>query len=104
MHQVANSNYTATVLQTAQANNVPLLDMQTRVIEMANKQTPGDWQNLWLAVDPKQYPYYQGRSGTLMKPDVTHFQKQGAEAVADLVLDELKAQKSLSKLSQVLTQ
>jgi|GEM_PF-377248 len=95
-------DYTATVRQTAQANKVPLLDMQTRVIDMANKQAEGEWQNLWLAVDPEQYPYYKGRSGTVMKPDVTHFQKQGAEAVADLVFDEIKAQKSLAKLSKVI--
>ena len=95
-------DYTATVRQTAEANKVPLLDMQTRVINMANKQAEGEWQNLWLAVDPEQYPYYKGRSGTIMKPDVTHFQKQGAEAVADLVFEEVKAQKSLSKLSQVI--
>lgn len=96
-------DYTATVRQTAQANKVPLLDMQTRVMEMANQQAEGEWQNLWLVVDPNKHPYYQGRSGTFEKPDVTHFQKQGAEAVADLVLDEISAQKSLSKLSQVLT-
>ncbi len=95
-------DYTATVRQTAQANKVPLLDMQTRVIDMANKQAEGEWQNLWLAVDPEQYPYYKGRSGSVMKPDVTHFQKQGAEAVADLVFEEIKAQKSLTKLSQVI--
>ncbi|WP_165312312.1 pectinesterase family protein [Vibrio ziniensis] len=97
-------DYTATVRQTAEANNVPLLDMQTRVIDMANESSRGEWQNIWLAVDPKQYPYYQGKTGSIDKPDVTHFQKQGAEAIADLVLKEIKAQKSLSKLSQVIAQ
>ncbi len=95
-------DYTATVRQTAQANNVPLLDMQTRVIDMANSNAKGEWHDLWLVVDPKQYPYYEGRSGTFKKPDVTHFQKQGAEAVADLVFEEVKAQKTLSKLTQVI--
>ncbi|MFG0772202.1 pectinesterase family protein [Vibrio plantisponsor] len=95
-------DYTATVHQTAQANKVPLLDMQTSVIEMANNKAAGEWQNLWLAVDPNQYPYYQGKTGSIEKPDVTHFQKRGADAIADLVLEEIKAQKSLSKLSQVI--
>jgi len=95
-------DYTATVRQTAQKNEVPLLDMQTRVITMANKTTEGEWQHLWLAVDPKQYPYYEGRTGSISKPDITHFQKQGAEVIAELVLNEIKEQKSLSKLSQLI--
>ncbi len=95
-------DYTTTVRQTAQENKVPLLDMQTRVITMANKTAEGEWQNLWLAVDPKEYPYYEGKTGTIDKPDVTHFQKQGAEAIADLVFNEIKAQKSLTKLSQLI--
>ncbi len=96
-------DYTATVRQTAQENQVPLLDMQTRVIEMANQLARGEWQNMWLVVDPKQYPYYQDRSGTFEKPDVTHFQKQGAEAIADLVVAEIKAHPSLSKLDQMIS-
>ncbi len=96
-------DYTDTVRQTARTNQVPLLDMQTRVIEMANQQAQEEWKNLWLVVDPKQYPYYQGRSGTIDKPDVTHFQEHGAKVVADLVLEEINAQQSLSELSLVLT-
>ncbi|SDG81859.1 pectinesterase [Vibrio xiamenensis] len=96
-------DYTATVRQTALENQVPLLDMQTRVLTMANQKAPDEWKNLWLVVDPSQYPYYEGRSGTLVKPDVTHFQKDGAEAVADLVAEALKAHKSLSKLTDKLT-
>ncbi len=91
-------DYTATVRQTASENDVPLLDMQTRVIDMANATAEGEWKNLWLAVDPEQYPYYEGRTGSLDKPDVTHFQKHGAETVADLVFEAIGEEDELSKL------
>ncbi len=95
-------SYTDTVRQTAAANQVPLLDMQTRVMDTANSKQKGEWQDLWLVVDADKYPYYQGKSGTAKKPDVTHFQQQGAEMVAELVLEEIKAQPALLTLSQKL--
>lgn len=95
-------DYTQTVRQTALANAVPLLDIQNRMISEVNAQAPDTWQQLWLAVDPNQYPYYQDRTGTRAKPDVTHFQRQGAETVAEIVIDEIKAHQTLSTLSHKL--
>lgn len=97
-------DYSATVRQTAQKNHIPLLDIQNLVIEKVNTTTNDKWQNIWLAVDPKQYPYYEDHTGSLTKPDTTHFQKHGAEEIADLVRQEIQGQKALSQLSETLTQ
>ncbi|WP_238787767.1 pectinesterase family protein [Vibrio furnissii] len=83
-------SYYQTVLDTARLHQVPVLDIQQRMIEATNQQ--GDWRHLWLAVDPNDYPYYQGRTGSLDKPDTTHFQQAGAQLVAELVWDEMRAQ------------
>ncbi|MEI8631181.1 hypothetical protein P4S72_01870 [Vibrio sp. PP-XX7] len=92
-------SYTQTVRDTAKLHHIPLLDMQSRVIEMANMTKGDEWKSLWLAVDPNQYPYYKGRTGRIDKPDTTHFQKKGAETIAKLVVDEIKANLALSKLA-----
>lgn len=95
-------DYSQTVKDTAKANHVPLLDMQSRMIDAANKQGKDVWKTYWLAVDPDIYPYYKNRSGRLDKPDTTHFQEKGAETVAKLVIDEIKANSALSELARKL--
>ncbi|MEH0740646.1 pectin esterase [Vibrio cholerae] len=93
-------DYTQTVRQTSRDNKIPLLDVQNRLVDLANLGEQGEWQSLWLVVDPERYPYYQGRSGTAIKPDVTHFQARGANWVADVVIDEIHQQESLGGLSR----
>jgi pectinesterase len=95
-------NYTQTVKDTAKTHHVPLLDLQTRVIQMANNTTGNQWKSLWLAVDPHRYPYYQGRTGTLQKPDTTHLQQKGADAVAKLVIHEIKDNPALTELARLI--
>ncbi|WGY45473.1 pectinesterase family protein [Vibrio sp. ABG19] len=93
-------SYYQTVLDTAQYHQLPLLDIQQRVVSAANQH--GNWRQLWLAVDSAEFPYYLGRTGSLEKPDTTHFQQQGAEMVADLVLDEIQRNQALKKLARKL--
>ncbi|MCE0493581.1 pectinesterase family protein [Vibrio salinus] len=96
-------SYTQTVKDTAAKHHVPLLDMQSRVIEMANRTSGDEWKKLWLAVDPEKYPFYKTRSsGTLKKPDTTHFQEKGANKVAQLVVKEIKHTNALSELTHYL--
>lgn len=58
---------------------------------MANKKAAGKLQFL--------YTCYEGCSNNVMKSDVTHLEKQSESTVADLVFDEVKAQKYFPKLS-----
>lgn len=95
-------SYTQTVKDTAKANNIPLLDMQSKVIAAANAKGDDVWKTYWLGVDPAQYPYYKARTGRLDKPDTTHFQKTGAEVVAKLVIKEVKANPALTELANKL--
>ncbi|WP_217554909.1 pectinesterase family protein [Vibrio metschnikovii] len=93
-------SYYQTVLDTAKKEQVPLLDIQQRMITAANEY--GDWRSLWLAVDPEHYPYYRERTGSLSKPDTTHFQRQGAEMVVEIVLDEIRRHPKLTLLAEQL--
>ncbi|WP_432454235.1 pectinesterase family protein [Agarivorans sp. QJM3NY_29] len=95
-------SYTQTVKDTAKANHVPLLDMQSKVIAAANQKGEDVWKTYWLAVDPAEYPFYKNRTGRLDKPDTTHFQQTGAEVVAKLVLKEIKSNRDLSALAEKL--
>jgi len=95
-------SYTQTVKDTAKANHVPLLDMQSRVIEAANKKGEDVWKIYWLAVDPERYTYYKNRTGRIDKPDTTHFQRAGAEMVANLFIEEIKANPDLTDLAKKL--
>ncbi|SHO55791.1 pectinesterase family protein [Vibrio quintilis] len=96
-------SYTQTVKDTAAKHHIPLLDMQSRVRDMANQTKGDEWKHLWLAVDPEEYPFYKTRSsGTLKKPDTTHFQEKGARKIAKLVVKEIKHTDALNQLSAYL--
>ncbi|WP_421848670.1 pectinesterase family protein [Marinomonas sp.] len=91
-------DYIQTVKDTAKANNIVYLDLEARTIELANELGEPDWKSYWLAVDSAVYPYYKNRTGRLDKPDTTHFQEKGANAVAKLVIEEIKKQPELQEL------
>lgn len=92
-------DYTQTIEDTARANNVPLLDIESATIKLANKVGEAHWKDYWLAVDPSVYPYYKGRTGRLDKPDTTHFQEKGANAVAKLVSQAISQSPTLQPLA-----
>lgn len=92
-------DYSQTIRDTARANGIPLIDIETKTIRFANAHEP-DWKNYWLAVDPAKYPWYATQSsGTLAKPDTTHFQEAGARAVAGMVAEGIKETPELSALA-----
>ncbi|WP_119155138.1 rhamnogalacturonan acetylesterase [Caldimonas tepidiphila] len=104
----ATGNYSQTVLDTAAANEVAAVDLDAKSIAFFNSigtgsgGTPGQagWRDYYLAVaDTARYPFY-GKltatggpvSGHFLNGDRTHFQERGAEAVAELIVAEIKAQ------------
>ena len=96
-------NYTQTIKDTATANAVPLIDLEAASIRFANGLAKDDWKNYWLVVDPAINSFYaNGVAGSPQAPDGTHFQKNGAEAIAELVAREIKANRELKKLGEYL--
>jgi lysophospholipase L1-like esterase len=94
-------DYTQTIKDTATANAVPLIDLEAASIQFANELNADDWKNYWLVVDPAINRFYgNGVAGSTQLPDGTHFQKNGAEAMAELVAREIKANKELKKLAE----
>lgn len=92
-------DYSQTIRDTAKANKLPLIDIEAQTIAFAN-QHQADWKNYWLAVDPAKYPWYATQSsGTLAKPDTTHFQEAGARAVAAMVAQGIKNAPELKALA-----
>ncbi|MBS1209286.1 MAG: hypothetical protein H6R19_1684 [Proteobacteria bacterium] len=95
-------DYSRTIKDTARANKIPLIDIEARTIAFANAHQ-ADWKNYWLAADPAKYSFYaKESSGTLAKPDTTHFQEAGARAVAGMVAQGIKDTPELAKLAQIL--
>lgn len=92
-------NYSQTIRDTAKADKLPLIDIEAKTIAFANAHE-SDWTNYWLAVDPAKYPWYAKQSsGTLAKPDTTHFQEAGARAVAAMVAQGIKETPELKALA-----
>lgn len=96
-------DYSATIRHTAQVNHVPLLDIEQATIAMANQLGEQHWKEDWLAVDPANYPYYaDGKTGTAQKPDTTHLQQRGAQAIAHLVHTAIAQDPQLKTLAHLL--
>lgn len=96
-----SGDYIETVKRTAQDKQIPLIDLEALSIEFANAHAT-DWQNYWLVVDPEdsRYPYYKTQSsGTILKPDTTHFQQRGAKEMARLIAAAIKQHPQLQALS-----
>lgn len=92
-------DYSQTIKDTARANKLPLIDIEAKTIAFANAHQ-ADWKDYWLAADPAKYPYYaKESSGTLDKPDTTHFQEAGARAVAGMVAQGIKETPELAALA-----
>ena len=94
-------DYTQTIKDTATANAVPLIDLEAASIQFVNGLATDEWKNYWLVVDPAINRFYaNGVAGSTQAPDGTHFQKNGAEAMAELVAKEIKVNKELKKLAE----
>ncbi|TLV19162.1 rhamnogalacturonan acetylesterase [Klebsiella indica] len=99
-----SGDYIATIKQTAERNQVPLIDLEQATIDFANAH-PNDWMDYWLAVDANdpRYPWYKTqKSGIRTHPDTTHFQQKGAEAVAEIVARRIRQTPQLQELANKL--
>jgi len=96
-------DYSRTVKDTAVSQQLPLIDLEAKTIAFANAHEK-DWRDYWLAIaDFKQYPYYATQSsGTFDKPDTTHFQHKGADAVAAMVAEGIKETPALKAYAALL--
>jgi len=94
-------DYSQTIRDTARAKSVPLIDLETKTIAFANAHA-NDWQDYWLVVvDTVQFPLYATQTaGTPAAPDTTHFQENGARAMAALVAQGIKETPQLQALAQ----
>lgn len=94
-------DYSQTIRDTARANGVPLVDLEAKTIAFANAHAH-DWQDYWLVVgDTVQFPWYATQTaGTRAAPDTTHFQENGARAMAALVAQGIKETPQLQALAQ----
>lgn len=98
-------DYSETIRYTAQVNHIPFLDIEKATITLANQLGEQHWKDDWLAVDPASYPYYaDGKTGTLHKPDTTHLQQHGAQAIAQLVFNAIEQDPQLKTLAHLLAQ
>lgn len=96
-------NYTQTVIDTAIKNKVPLIDMQQILLDLVNQENL-NWRDIWLVVDPTKYPYYKDKTGSLNKPDTTHFQENGAKKLTEQFISKIKLRGELDPLDKILAQ
>lgn len=94
-------DYSQTIRDTARANGVPLIDLEAKSIRFANAHAH-DWRDYWLVVaDTAKFPWYATQTaGTPAAPDTTHFQENGARAMAALVAQGIKETPQLQALVQ----
>ncbi|PUA26296.1 MAG: pectin acetylesterase [Cellvibrio sp. 79] len=92
-------DYSETIKTIAQLHKLPLIDLETASISFANKVGEPGWRNYWLVIDPAINPFYANNAaGSTQAPDGTHFQKNGAEAMAELVAEAIKKNTDLTAL------
>ena len=106
-------NYSKTVLDTATANSVASVDLDTKSIAFMNSigvgtggaEATGGWRDYHLAVkDFVTYPYYASVTvtGHYLNADRTHFQENGAVKVASMIVEGIKESSSLTALTALL--
>ncbi len=98
----APGNYSRTVVQTAAANDVAVIDVDAASVAFFNSlgvgtggaTATGGWRDHYLAVsDPVAFPFYAAvtTTGHYLNADRTHFQESGAVTIAGLVAAGVKA-------------
>ncbi len=94
-------DYTDTIKTTAKLHQLPLIDLEAASMNFANKVGEPGWRNYWLVVDPAINPFYTNNAaGSTQVPDGTHFQKNGAEAMAKMVADAIRNNPELAELQK----
>ena len=96
-------DYAETIRTTARLHRVPLIDLETASMNFANKVGEPGWRQYWLVVDPAVNPFYANNiAGSIQVPDGTHFQKNGADAMAELVAEGIREHPQLQTLAKQL--
>lgn len=96
-------DYSQTIMDLARAEKLPVIDLGSASINFANSVGEPGWRNYWLVVDKSINPYYSDTmGGSTQLPDGTHFQKNGAEAMAKLTADLIKQNPDLRELAKKL--
>jgi lysophospholipase L1-like esterase len=102
-HYAFVGDYSQTIQDLARAHQVPIIDLEAASIDFANRVGEPGWRNYWLVVDKSVNPYYGDTVyGSSQVPDGTHFQKNGAEAMAKLAAELIKKNPALQPLAQQL--
>lgn len=98
----ATGDYAQTIKELAKKYQVPLLDLEQASRDFANSMEKDVWKNYWLVVDSRIYPFYKNQPGSIEIPDGTHFQKNGADKMAELILQSIKENSETSSLSKII--
>jgi lysophospholipase L1-like esterase len=83
--QETHVGYSPLVLQVAQQNNVPVIDLDKLSRELLQEFGEDKSKFLFLQLEPGEHPNYP--SG---KDDNTHFNELGARKIAQIVLQEIR--------------
>lgn len=81
-----HGEYVIAVRQIAQAQKVPLLDLERRSRELIQKLGPELSKKLYMWIEPGEF-----MSVPEGKKDDTHFNAYGASRICDLAVDEMRA-------------
>jgi DNA sulfur modification protein DndE len=81
-----HGEYPGVVRDLAKINNITLLDLHKKSLDVFSKMGPEETKKVFLWVAPKQYKLFPDG-----KQDNTHFTQFGAELVAGMVVDCIKA-------------
>lgn len=95
----AVGDYSQTIRDLAKKSQVPLLDLETASRQFVNSLNADTWKDYWLVVDSQVYPYYKGQQGSQEIPDGTHFQKKGADRMAELLLQLINNNSGLEDIN-----
>ena len=80
-----HAEYSEAVRTVAKAQNVPLIDLDQKSMELYQKFGEGNSKLLFLQLEPGIHPNYPDG-----KTDNTHFNELGAREIAQLVLREIR--------------
>lgn len=79
--------YSAIVMDVANEQNVPVIDLDKKSRELMQKLGPEASKLLFMQLEPGEHPFYPEGS-----KDNTHFNELGARKMAEIVLAEIRSQ------------
>lgn len=78
--------YSAIVMDVAQQQNVPVIDLDKESRELYQKLGPEATKLLFMQLEPGEHPFYPEGS-----KDNTHFNEMGARRMAEIVLADIRS-------------